>query len=175
MLLRFVRYLFHLLYTPQKASTNQLMTTFDHVYTGLMEQVVALAVGLAPLLAHNLPAIDKLPSKHLKDADGKTIKQADGKPTPNANYETDVKDYLANHGKNLIETLPSLIQKHRWAHNSSRGLNVLYESLRRQRHLNFANEVRTKNEKLLVNELIYGLSSPSSNQKPHGGASDYWT
>ena len=117
------------------------MTSFDHIYTGLMDQVVALAVGLAPLLAHTMPAMDDIPCKILKDEQGKIIKQANGKPTPNENYDAEVKAYLEKHGKTLVESLPGLGKKHKWANHSSRGLNVLYETLRRQRHLNFANEV----------------------------------
>ena len=66
---------------------------------------------------------------------------------PNENYDAEIKAYLDKNGKQMVEALPGLIQKHRWAHNSSRGLNVLYETLRRQRHLNFANEVKRKKKK----------------------------
>jgi hypothetical protein len=120
-------------YSAAKLHTGQVMTKFDHHFRTWMQHVVAVAVGLAPALGMELPKLDDVPEKEIEHTghDGSVAK------VPNPAY----KATMLKFGEKMAEFLPELQLRLDSATDAAEGLNVLYENIRHQRHLNFVNEV----------------------------------
>ncbi len=90
-------------------------------------------MGLAPLLGMELPSTEQFPPKEIEN------KLPDGtiKTVPNPEFTAAVQ----NLGEEMLTLLPKIKLRIATATDAAEGLNVLYENLRRQRSLNFANEV----------------------------------
>ncbi len=102
----------------------------------MFQHVLAVAVGLAPLLGMEIPKMPDLPEKEVE------ISQTDGtkKSVANPAYV----DAMVKFADDMLSFLPRLQLRIGSATDAAEGLNVLYENLRRQRSMNFANEVIKK-------------------------------
>jgi hypothetical protein len=87
-------------------------------------------------LGLEIPEIPELPPKEIE------VTQTDGskKKVANPAYV----DVMAKLGEDMLTFLPKLKLRIGSATDAAEGLNVLYENLRRQRSMNFANEVIAK-------------------------------
>lgn len=97
------------------------------------QHILAVAVGLAQCLGMELPEVESLPPKELE------------KGVPNPAYATALQeigdDRLKKLGEEMLLFIPKLRSRMEAATDASEGLNIVYENLRRQRNLNFINEV----------------------------------
>ncbi len=83
-------------YSPQKAATGQVMTKWDHNVRQWMENLMATAYGIAPVLAWKLDDI-KTPHEYLmvKNVEGKWVPQLGSRKMPivNLNYEQELFEF----------------------------------------------------------------------------------
>ena len=132
------------LYTPAKAAAQQCMTFWDHKVVLWMENLMATAYGVAPIVAMTLPTRNDVPQPFLMKEDGKTPQKDDkDQPIKNPKYGQEVYEL----GKRMTTLLPELLTRQELAKCSSDGFNILLELLRKERNMNFANEVSLKNFK----------------------------
>jgi hypothetical protein len=129
-----------LAYSPQKAATGQVMTKWDHNVRQWMENVMATAYGVAPLIAWKLDDIST-PHEYLmvKNAEGKLVPKLDNRKMPivNPNYESEVYEF----GRALAPRFDELKGRQAFARRAAHGFNITLELLRRARNINFVNEV----------------------------------
>jgi hypothetical protein len=130
-------------YSPHKAATGQVMTKWDHNVRTWMENVMATAYGVAPVLSFPLDDVP-VPYEFLMEtnAKGKLVPKLDARDMPivNPNYDEEVFEF----GKKLAPRFHELKNRQAFGRRAAHGFNITLELLRRARNLNFANEVRTK-------------------------------
>jgi hypothetical protein len=129
-----------LAYSPQKAATGQVMTKWDHNVRSWMENLMATAYGIAPVLAWQ---IDDIPTPHeylmVKNVDGKWVPKLDSRKMPieNPNYEQELLEFA----KAMAPRFDELKGRQAFARRAAHGFNITLELLRRARNINFVNEV----------------------------------
>lgn len=129
-----------LAYSPHKAATGQVMTKWDHNVRTWMENVMATAYGVAPVLAFQLDDIaTPYPYIMEKNAKGKLVPKLDSRDMPivNPNYD----DELFEFGKLMAPKFDELKSRQAFGRRAAHGFNITFELLRRARNINFANEV----------------------------------
>jgi hypothetical protein len=127
-------------YSQHKANTGQVMTRWDHNVRSWMENVMATAYGVAPVLAWQL---DDIQTPHpyimVKNAKGVLVPKLDKRDMPvvNPNYD----DELYEFGRSLAPRFDELKNRQAFGRRAAHGFNITLELLRRARNINFANEV----------------------------------
>lgn len=104
-----------------------------------LQHVLAVGVGLAECLGMEIPSTDHLPPKEIE----KTLPDGSTKTVPNPDYALPMLKF----GEDMAKWLPELKLGMATATKAAGGLNVIYETMRKQRSDNFINEVRKKKKK----------------------------
>ncbi len=133
-------------YSQHKANTGQVMTRWDHNVRSWMENVMATAYGVAPVLAWE---IDDIPTPYeyimVKNAKGLLVPKLDKRDMPivNPNYD----DELYEFGKAMAPRFEELKNRQAFGRRAAHGFNITLELLRRARNINFVHEVRSVHKK----------------------------
>jgi hypothetical protein len=127
-------------YSPHKAATGQVMTRRDHNVRTWMENVMATAYGVAPVLSWQLDDIQTPhPYVMVKNAKGILVPKLNKRDMPIANPNYD--DELYEFGKALAPRFDELKSRQAFGRRAAHGFNITLELLRRARNINFTNEV----------------------------------
>ncbi len=120
------------------------MTKWDHNVRSWMENLMATAYGIAPVLAWQIAwQIDDIPTPHeylmVKNVDGKWVPKLDSRKMPieNPNYEQELLEFA----KAMAPRFDELKGRQAFARRAAHGFNITLELLRRARNINFVNEV----------------------------------
>jgi hypothetical protein len=127
-------------YSQQRAATGQVMTKWDHNVRMWMENVMATAYEVAPILAMSIQDIPTpYPNVMVRNAKGKMVPKLDSRDMPieNKNYN----DEIFALGQAMAPILDELKSRQAFGRRAAHGFNITYELLRRARNLNFASEV----------------------------------
>jgi hypothetical protein len=108
--------------------------------------VLAVGVGLAECLGMEVPSTDHLPTNEIEQ----TMPDGSKKTVPNPNYAM----AMLKFGEDMAAWLPELKLGMKAATKAAGGLNVLYETMRKQRSDNFINEVSKKKKKKNLKKLM---------------------
>jgi hypothetical protein len=99
----------------------------------VLQHILAVGVGLGTCLGMEIPSVSDLPPKEVN----KVLPNGDVESVPNPAYTKAIQEL----GEQMVTFLPQLRLRMGVATDAAEGLNVVYENLRRQRNLNFINEV----------------------------------
>jgi hypothetical protein len=127
-------------YSPQKATTGQPMTKWDHNVRTWMENVMVTAYGVAPILAMPVQDIPTpYPNEMVQNANGKLVPKLDARDMPIVNKDYDDEVYAL--GRAIAPIWDELKSCQAFGRRAAHGFNITYELLRRARNINFAQEV----------------------------------
>ncbi len=116
------------------------MTKWDHTVHLWMENVMATAYGIAPVLSCQ---IDDIPTPYpylmVRNAKNKQVQKLDQNDLPivNPNYDQELFEF----GRALAPRFDELKNRQAFAKRAAHGFNITFELMRRARNLNFANKV----------------------------------
>jgi hypothetical protein len=133
-------------YSQHKAATEEVMTHWDHHTHSWMENLMAMAYGVAPVLAWKIDDI-QMPHPYVmvKNAKDVLVPKLDKRDMPivNPNYD----DELYEFGRPLAPQFDELKKRQAFGRRAAHGFNITLELLCRARNINFVNEVSCSHEK----------------------------